>query len=129
MNLRRPGFTLVELLIVVVIIGILASIAIPKFGTTKGKAYMAAMRSDLHNLTVAEEAYLYDNRIYTNDAAQLRFSTSPGVQLLELHEYGAAGWSAKVTHPQAFPKTCAVFVGPVAPLAPATMDGVIACNE
>ena len=126
---RRPGFTLIELLIVVVIIGILASIAVPKFATTKGKANMAAMRSDLHNMAVAQEAYLYDNGVYTDDVAKLRYNNSPGVQILELHEYGAGGWSAKVTHAQAFPKTCALYAGPVAPLAPATVDGVIGCEQ
>ena len=38
----RDSFTLIELLIVVVIIGIPASIAIPKFSSTREKAYFAA---------------------------------------------------------------------------------------
>ncbi len=49
---NKKGFTLIELLIVVVIIGILAAIAIPKFANTKDKAYVAAMKSDLRNLTI-----------------------------------------------------------------------------
>src|ERR1019366_2725085 len=60
----KPGFTLVELLIVVVIIGILAMIAIPTFQGTKGKAIMSAMKSDLRNLTTAEEGYLFDHDRY-----------------------------------------------------------------
>lgn len=54
---QKRGFTLIELLIVVVIIGILAAVAIPKFQSTKGKANYAAMKSDLHNLTTAQEAF------------------------------------------------------------------------
>jgi type II secretion system protein G len=59
----RSGFTLIELLIVVVIIGILASIAVPKFANTKGKARLAAIKSDLKNLATAQEAYLFDNAV------------------------------------------------------------------
>jgi type IV pilus assembly protein PilA len=64
----RKGFTLIELLIVVVIIGILAAIAIPKFASTKEKAYLGTMKSDLRNLVTAEESYFYDNNTYYGGA-------------------------------------------------------------
>ena len=56
----QKGFTLIELLIVVVIIGILAAIAIPKFSSTREKAYFAAMKSDLKNLASQQEIYYAD---------------------------------------------------------------------
>src|SRR5438552_13394390 len=66
-HMNRKGFTLIELLIVVVIIGILAAIAIPKFANTKGKAYIASMKSDLRNLVTAEEAFFADSVKYSTN--------------------------------------------------------------
>ncbi len=53
----RKAFTLVELLIVIAIIAILAAITIPQFSKYKQRAYVAAMKSDAHNIIAAEEAY------------------------------------------------------------------------
>ncbi|HET7583982.1 MAG TPA: prepilin-type N-terminal cleavage/methylation domain-containing protein [Gemmatimonadaceae bacterium] len=122
----KKGFTLIELLIVVVIIGILASIAIPSFKSTKGKAYAASIRSDLRNLATAEEAYMYDNGVYTTDQTALKFIPSAGVTIT-ISEATAGGWSASGSHPLA-PESCAVFFGSAAPLAPATSEGLIACQ-
>ena len=66
---NRKGFTLIELLIVVVIIGILAAIAIPKFASTKEKAYLASMKSDLRNGATAQEGYFADNTVYLSGVA------------------------------------------------------------
>ncbi len=124
--MRRTGFTLIELLIVVVIIGILASMAIPKFSITKGKSYAASMKSDLRNLAVAQESYHYDNGVYANNLAQLAVQTTNGV-VMTIVTGDAAGWSARTTHPQADPLTCAFYVGP-APLAPANEEGRVMCQ-
>ncbi|HMN07390.1 MAG TPA: prepilin-type N-terminal cleavage/methylation domain-containing protein [Gemmatimonadaceae bacterium] len=125
--MRRSGFTLIELLIVVVIIGVLAAIAIPKFQNTKGKANLAALKSDLRNLATAQEAYFYQNSTYTSNLAALNLQPSPGVTF-SFGTANAAGWSASVTHPQAFPITCALFMGGAPALAPAVVEGLINCQ-
>ncbi len=126
MRLRR-GFTLIELLIVVVIIGILAAIAVPKFNSTKGKAHAAALRGDLRNLATAQETYFYSWQTYSTDTAALNFKTTNGSQLT-IVDATRGGWSAVVTHPLSFPLRCALFNGTVAPVAPASVEGQIACQ-
>ena len=123
----RRGFTLIELLIVVVIIGILAAIAIPKFQSTKGKAFAASLRSDLKNLSSSQENYFYYNETYSTGIGSLNFAPSPGV-VLTIVEATPRGWSARTTHPAAFPLTCAVFFGDAAQVAPATSEGLMACQ-
>ena len=124
---NRRGFTLIELLIVVVIIGILAAIAVPKFQNTKGKANAASLRADIRNLITAEEAYFYDNSAYTNTVSSLNLRMTTGVTV-SFGSASAGGWSAKVTHPMAWPIECAVFFGSATALAPATSEGLIACQ-
>ncbi len=110
-----------------VIIGLLAAIAIPKFQNTKGKAYTASLRSDLRNLATAEEAYFYETSSYTSNLSSLNFNLSSGVTVT-FGLASAAGWSAKVTHPLAYPIECAMFIGSIAPLAPATSEGLMVCQ-
>ncbi len=56
------GFTLLELMIVMVIIGILASIAIPSFTMNVKKAREAVLREDLHTMRSAIDSYTYDKQ-------------------------------------------------------------------
>jgi prepilin-type N-terminal cleavage/methylation domain-containing protein len=126
----QQGFTLIELLIVVVIIGLLAAIAIPRFVNTKGKAVVAAMRSDLRNLTAAQESYWVENQKYYNGvvpAAVLPYQSSPGVTVT-IVSATASGWSAQATAPLLTPQTCVVFYGAAPPIPPATADGAVACS-
>src|SRR5665648_1172537 len=57
----QKGFTLIELMIVIAIIGILAAIAIPQFSAYRARGYMAATKSDVKNCYTAATAYFADN--------------------------------------------------------------------
>ena len=125
---NRRGFTLIELLIVVVIIGILAAIAIPKFASTKGKAYVAAMKSDLRNLISAEEAFFADSVKYvTYDTTKLKFRPSQGVGDPTIVP-GAGYWSATVTHSQVASFSCGIGVNTQNPVIASAGEGEPACR-
>ncbi|HEY2850676.1 MAG TPA: prepilin-type N-terminal cleavage/methylation domain-containing protein [Gemmatimonadaceae bacterium] len=124
MQRAKSGFTLIELLIVVVIIGILAAIAIPKFANTKEKAYVASMKSDLHNLVTAQEAYFSDNNsLYAGSTTNMgtNYHESTGITVT-INSSGGTGWTASATSVSTA-KTCWIALG-----GGATDEGDPLCN-
>jgi len=98
---KKEGFTLVELLIVVAIIGILAAIAIPQFAQYRAKAYCSAAKSDLANYAIAQEAYFTDGNQYSTavDSALPGFKPTQKVTLDGLST-AIAGFTLTATHTQ-----------------------------
>ena len=71
---RNHGFTLVEMMITVAIIGILAAIAYPSYANHIRKAKRATAQAALMDLASKEQTYLLDRRDYTNSIANLGFA-------------------------------------------------------
>src|SRR5579862_1256886 len=137
MKTAKKGFTLIELLIVVVIIGILAAIAIPKFASTKQKAYTASMKTELRNLVTAQEAYFSDNTTYAGTTTLLAnsFHVSAGNVMGTITPL-ATGWNATMTNAyvpaSASGHICGVWVGGAASqpggITADSVEGAPACS-
>lgn len=75
---RNTGFTLIELMIVVAIVGILAFIALPSYRDHIIRSNRAAAQSEMMDIANREQQYLLANRVYA-DWATLGYSLTPEV--------------------------------------------------
>jgi type IV pilus assembly protein PilA len=84
---EEDGFTLIELMVVVLIIAILIAIAIPTFLGARQRAQDRAAQSDLRNGITAEKTFYTDNQSYSND------TTTAGLKGIE----ASLDWGGKLT--------------------------------
>jgi prepilin-type N-terminal cleavage/methylation domain-containing protein len=70
-KLKNKGFTLIELMVVILIVGILGAVAIPKFMAASHKAKASEFPTVLSSIYTAEHAYQAESGSYSNDFATI----------------------------------------------------------
>ena len=106
----RKGFTLIELIVVIVVLGILSGIAIAKFVAFKEEAYVASMKADLRNFALYQQNYLIDSKgsYFDGDGSAQGFKSTPGVTVTATAVAGPPpSWSAQATHDKTA-RTCEI---------------------
>ena len=89
---KTAGFTLLELITVVVIIGLIAAIAIGKFHNTREKAYDAAAVEEVRQLVHLSEAYFADHLEYPQDVSDLDdYNPSKGIEITRFQRETTGG--------------------------------------
>lgn len=111
MRADKKGFTLIEVLIVLVVLGILSGIAIAKFTSMKEEAYVSSMKADLRNLAVYQMNYQMDSQgsFFSGDGSAQGFVPTIGVTVNAVYTPGPPPtWTATATHSKT-PRTCTII--------------------
>lgn len=77
MRRHQPGFTLIEIMIVVAIVAILAAIAIPSYSNYVRRARIAEAVQTLSSMRIKMEQYFQDNRSYTGACSTSGSTVAP----------------------------------------------------
>lgn len=94
----NQGFSLIELMVVVAIIGILSVVGVPKYQLFKAKAVVAEANSSLAEIFTVQQAYFMDKDDYATSVAAAGFVASAGAKYTYTTT-GGATFTATATYP------------------------------
>jgi prepilin-type N-terminal cleavage/methylation domain-containing protein len=109
---RRKGFTFVEMMVVMTLLGALAGMAVPRIREYKQRAYLAALQTDLGNLKIAQESHWGEHLQYATDTTKLEFRITRDVLISISSQDLAGGYTAIATHTNLPGRQCATSMGP-----------------
>ena len=87
----KKGFTLLELIVVIIIVGILATLGFAQYTKTLEKGRSAEAKLILGNLRSAEEAYYQENSAYSSDITALAVNAPIACTTTHYFSYNATG--------------------------------------
>ena len=135
------GFTVIELLITILILGLLIAIVTRKLSGISESAALSTLQSNLTNLVFAQEIHLAETGEFIGARGGISLSDRPESratkQKLGINSNrnvsltiraGQTGWTARAEHRKKERLRCAIFLGDVQPYSPATEEGVVACG-
>ena len=109
-----------------IVLGMLSAVAIPHFRLFKERAYLAAMRTDLGHIRIAEEAYFAEHQQYGTDTTALEAHSTSQVHIALSSMNPISGYSAIATHTLLPGQQCATYSGKDAGSGP---SGTIICGS
>lgn len=115
---RERGFSLIEILIAAVVVGIMLAMVVPKLLPAKEEAYISEMKNSINNMVDAQESYMNANDQYASTITALGtatgFSKDEEVNLVLTISHTQYGYTVTATHNKS-QAGCGMFVGASGP--------------
>ncbi len=106
---KRNGFTFVEIMTVLALLGVLAVIIWARYNKSYQKALEATLVSDMRNLMTAQEIYFHNYLTYAPTIDDIRITPSPrsSITITSADLIGYSAWNQM----EGTPKRCEVYAG------------------